>query len=89
LATHVPHGDDTIPGQKSCRILATAFTGAHKEREQGIRERRNTQLNRHPCNAVYLETEIQQNSAATQVNTRQTMLASDQQFLQMIVDRPD
>jgi hypothetical protein len=38
---------------------------------------------------VYLAIEIQQNAEATQANTRQSMLASDQQFLQQIVDNPE
>ena len=38
---------------------------------------------------VYLGIEIQQNADATEAETRQAMLASDQQFLQLFVDRPD
>ena len=38
---------------------------------------------------VYLGIEIQQNADATQANTRQAMLASDQQFLELIVENPD
>jgi hypothetical protein len=38
---------------------------------------------------VYLGIEIQQNADATEAETRQAMLASDQQFLQMFVDNPE
>ena len=38
---------------------------------------------------VYLAIEIQQNSDATEAETRQAMLASDQQFLQLFVDKPE
>jgi len=37
---------------------------------------------------VYLAIEIQQSAEATQANTRQAMLASDQQFLELLVDSP-
>ena len=38
---------------------------------------------------VYLAIEIQQNAEATQANTRQAMLASDQQFLELQVESPE
>jgi len=38
---------------------------------------------------VYLGIEIQQNAEATQAGTRQAMLASDQQFLELFVANPD
>ncbi len=38
---------------------------------------------------VYLAIEIQQSAEATQANTRQAMLASDQQFLELLIDSPD
>ena len=38
---------------------------------------------------VYLVIEIQQNAEATQANTRQAMLASDQQFLELQVENPE
>ena len=38
---------------------------------------------------VYLVVEIQQNAEATQADTRQAMLASDQQFLELYVDSPE
>ena len=38
---------------------------------------------------VYLAIEIQQSAEATQSYTRQAMLASDQQFLELLVDSPD
>lgn len=38
---------------------------------------------------VYLGIEIQQNAAATEAETRQSMLESDQQFLQQFVDKPE
>ena len=38
---------------------------------------------------VYLAIEIQQNAEAAEANTRQAILASDQQFLEQIVDKPE
>jgi len=38
---------------------------------------------------VYLAIEIQQSAEATQANTRQAILASDQQFLELLVDSPE
>ncbi len=38
---------------------------------------------------VYLVVEIQQNSEATQAETRQAILASDQQFLELLIDSPE
>ena len=38
---------------------------------------------------VYLAIEIQQNAEATQADVRQAMLASDQQFLELLVEDPD
>jgi hypothetical protein len=38
---------------------------------------------------VYLAVEIQQNAAATQADTRQAILESDQQFLQLFIDNPE
>jgi hypothetical protein len=38
---------------------------------------------------VYLGIEINQNAEATQADTRQSMLASDQQLLQLIIEKPD
>ncbi len=38
---------------------------------------------------VYLVVEIQQNSRATQADTRQEILASDQQFLENYIDSPE
>ena len=38
---------------------------------------------------VYLAVEIQQNAEATRADTRQAILASDQQFLQLFVDSPE
>ena len=38
---------------------------------------------------VYLAIEIHQNAEATQADIRQAMLASDQQFLELIIDSPD
>jgi hypothetical protein len=38
---------------------------------------------------VYLGIEIQQSAEATRADTRQSMLASDQQFLQTIIDSPE
>jgi hypothetical protein len=38
---------------------------------------------------VYLAVEIQQNVAATQADTRQAMLESDQQFIQLFIDSPE
>jgi len=38
---------------------------------------------------VYLVVEIQQNAEATQADTRQAILASDQQFLELLVDSPE
>lgn len=38
---------------------------------------------------VYLAVEIQQNAEATRANTRQAILDSDQQFLQLFVDSPE
>ena len=37
---------------------------------------------------VYLAIEIQQSAEATQANTRQAILASDQQFLELLIDSP-
>ena len=37
---------------------------------------------------IYLAVEIQQNAAATLGDTRQAMLASDQQFLELLIDDP-
>ena len=37
---------------------------------------------------VYLAIEIQQSAEATQANTRQAVLASDQQFLELLIDNP-
>ncbi len=38
---------------------------------------------------VYLVIEIQQNAEATQANTRQAILASDQQLLELLIDSPE
>ena len=38
---------------------------------------------------VYLVVEIQQNSEATQAETRQAILDSDQQFLELLIDSPE
>ncbi len=38
---------------------------------------------------VYLVVEIQQNSKATQADTRQAILDSDQQYLELLVDSPE
>ncbi len=38
---------------------------------------------------VYLVVEIQQNAEATQADTRQAVLASDQQFLELLIDSPE
>jgi hypothetical protein len=38
---------------------------------------------------VYLVIEIQQNAEATQANTRQAILESDQQLLQLFIDSPE
>jgi hypothetical protein len=38
---------------------------------------------------VYLAIEIQQSAEATQANTRQAILASDQQFLELLIESPD
>ncbi len=38
---------------------------------------------------VYLVVEIQQNAEATQAETRQAMLDSDQQYLQLFIDSPE
>ena len=38
---------------------------------------------------VYLVVEIQQNAEATQADTRQAMLASDQQYLELYIDSPE
>ena len=38
---------------------------------------------------VYLAIEIQQSAEANQANTRQAILASDQQFLELLVDSPE
>jgi len=38
---------------------------------------------------VYLAVEIQQNAEATRADTRQAILDSDQQFLQLFVDSPE
>ncbi len=38
---------------------------------------------------VYLAVEIQQNAVATRADTRQAILESDQQFLQLFIDSPE
>ncbi len=38
---------------------------------------------------VYLVVEIRQNSEATQAETRQAVLASDQEFIMAVIDRPE
>ena len=38
---------------------------------------------------VYLVVEIQQNAETTQADTRQAMLASEQQYLQLFIDSPE
>lgn len=38
---------------------------------------------------VCLAIEIQQNADATRANTRQTMLMSDQQFLELLIESPE
>ncbi len=38
---------------------------------------------------VYLVVEIQQNAEATQADTRQAILDSDQQFLELLIDSPE
>ncbi len=38
---------------------------------------------------VYLVVEIQQNAEATQAETRQAILDSDQQFLELLIDSPE
>ncbi len=38
---------------------------------------------------VYLVIELQQNAGATQADTRQAMLASDQQFLELYIESPE
>ncbi len=38
---------------------------------------------------VYLVVEIQQNSRATQAETRQAILDSDQQYLELFIDSPE